>query len=553
MEHPIDHSRPLRVVIIGAGISGLVSSIRLTQRLPNVTIQIYEKNADIGGTWYENRYPGCACDIPAHVYQATFEPNHNWSEFYASAKEIHQYWKAVAAKYECEHHIKLCHEVVGATWDESRAKWEVKVRNTESDEIFSDSGDILLSCTGPLNAWMWPDIPGIHEFKGKLLHSASWDESFDWENKSIAIIGNGSSGIQLVPAMLPRSARIDHYIRGKTWIAPPLGSETIAKLGLNEKNKFSFSEEQLAHFQTNPEAYRAFRKDIEREILGIQAVTVLNTPAQQASIPKFTKHMQERLAAKPELASSMIPGFAPACRRLTPGPGYLEALVSPKVNVISEAIGSITENGIITKDGVHREVDAIVCATGFNTTFQPRFPLLGRNGMPLSEKWKKNPNTYLSMMTDQFPNYFVTLGPNGTLVGSLLLLIEKQVDYITACIAKMQRENIRVMTPRKSAVEAFTKFADKYFETTVFRTKCRSWYKGGSEDGRVVALWPGSAPHALKALSQPQWEDFEYEYSDGNETGWLGDGWTQAERTGDFHAWYLDDEHVDVPRLKGSV
>jgi cation diffusion facilitator CzcD-associated flavoprotein CzcO len=169
-------------------------------------------------------------------------------------------------------------------------------------------------------------------------------------------------------------------------------------------------------------------------------------------------------------------------------------LTDDKVDVIKTEISKIDAEGILTTDGKHRPVDVIVCATGFDTTYSPRFPITGRNGVSLVDKWKEAPDTYISLATDQFPNYFICLGPNAALGhGSLLLLIEKEIDYMTECVAKMQRDNIRWMSPRREAVDRFTKHCEQYFTRTVFSTKCRSWYKGGREDGRVTAVWPGES------------------------------------------------------------
>lgn len=206
----------------------------------------------------------------------------------------------------------------------------------------------------------------------------------------------------------------------------------------------------------------------------------------------FVENMKRRLANKPELIEDLIPAFPPACRRLTPGPGYLEALTDEKVDIIKSDIIKIDEKGIVTADGQHRAVDAIVCATGFDTTCTPRFAIRGRDGVLLSERWKETPETYIAVATDGFPNYFISLGPNAALgEGNLLLLIEKELDYFTMCVEKMQRDNIRAMAPRKEAVLKFRRYCDEYFKGTVFGGKCRSWYKGGTEDGRIVALWPG--------------------------------------------------------------
>ncbi|EXJ96239.1 hypothetical protein A1O1_01365 [Capronia coronata CBS 617.96] len=543
----VDAPRPLRAVVIGAGISGILASIRLPQRVPGLSLQIYEKNPDVGGTWFENRYPGCACDIPAHTYQATFEPNHEWSQFYASAQEIHRYWKKVVAKYNCMRHIKLNHKIASAAWNEAGGKWEVQVQNLETGETFTDVCDVLVSATGALNDWKWPQIPGLRDFKGKLLHSAKWDETFDWTGKRLAVIGNGSSGIQIVPAVLAKSTHIDHYIRGRTWLAPTFAREKVDQMGKGLDN-FSFSAEDISRFKTDPDFYEKFRKDIELELQSVHAVTIKGSPEQLGAVEIFTENMKRRLAGKPLLADTLLPSFPPVCRRLTPGPGYLEALTDPKVDVITNGIREVVSDGIITTDGEHRPVDAIICATGFDTTFCPRFPITGKGGVDLADKWKQVPSTYLSLATDEFPNYFISLGPNSALgTGNLLLLIEKAIDYITLCLAKMQRDNIRSMAPRPDAVKGFVEYCDAYFQTTVFSLDCRSWYKGGTSDGRVSALWPGSSLHAMRVLTHPRWEDFVYEYVNDNPCGWLGNGWTLEEKEKRVRVDYLNKDQIDFP------
>lgn len=234
--------------------------------------------------------------------------------------------------------------------------------------------------------------------------------------------------------------------------------------------------------------------DIELELQSNHGVTIRGTPEQLGAREDFLQNMKRRLARKPELLDELLPSFPPVCRRLTPGPGYLEALTDDKVDVITSEIVKVDETGIITADGTHRPIDVLVCATGFNTTFSPRFPIIGRSGLSLADKWKKIPKTYLSLATDEFPNYFISLGPNAALGdGNLLLLIEREIDYFTECVAKMQRDNIRAMSVRREAVERFTKYCDNYFSRTVFTMKCRSWYKGGTEDGRINAIWPGKS------------------------------------------------------------
>ncbi|KAF9887951.1 hypothetical protein FE257_009473 [Aspergillus nanangensis] len=533
-DRAVDEARPMRVVVIGSGISGILASIRLRQRIQNLDLQVYEKNADIG-------------DIPAHTYQATFEPNKEWSTFYAAAPEIHKYWKHVVDKYGCMKHIKFNHQVCGATWNEKQGKWKLEVQSLDDKSIKQDECDVLISASGALNSWKWPKIPGLHDFKGKLLHSASWDEDYDYSGKRVAVIGNGSSGIQIVPGMLPKVTHIDHYIRGRTWLSPTFARQHVDKRGSDLEN-FSFTPEEIETFKKDHQAYQQFRKDIELELQSVHGATLIGTPEQIGTRDVFLQNMKRRLSRKPELLDELTPSFPPICRRLTPGPGYLEALTDDKVDVITSDIVKVDAEGILTADGTHRPIDVLVCATGFDTSFTPRFPIVGRNGVSLADRWKTTPETYLSVAVDGFPNYFVSLGPNSALgEGNLLLLIEKEQDYFTACVEKMQRDSIRAMSVRTEAVQRFTQHCDQYFAGTVFSLKCSSWYKGGTEDGRVTALWPGSSLHSLKTFANPRWEDFAYEYVNDNPTGWLGDGWTENEKNKVINVDYLNDEEVDFP------
>jgi cation diffusion facilitator CzcD-associated flavoprotein CzcO len=274
----------------------------------------------------------------------------------------------------------------------------------------------------------------------------------------------------------------------------------------------TFTSRDIETFKKDHLAYQRFRKgmpgdtrtwhrtyiqltvktDVELELQSIHGITLTGHSMQLGEQEVFAENMKRRLANKPGLIDELHPSFPPACRRLTPGPGYLEALTDDKVNLITSDIVKVDETGIITADGHHRPVDMLVCATGFDTSYTPRFVIKGREGVTLAERWEQTPETYLSTATDGFPNYFISLGPNAGLgEGNLLLLIERALDYVTECVHKMQRDNIRAMSVRREAVKRFTQYCNAYFAGTVFSSKCRSWYKGGTEDGRVTALWPG--------------------------------------------------------------
>jgi hypothetical protein len=262
----------------------------------------------------------------------------------------------------------------------------------------------------------------------------------------------------------------------------------------------------------------------------------------------FEEHMHTKLAKKPHITIQMIPQFPVACKRLTPGPGYQEALVEDNVDFVHEWIKRFTKTGIETVDGEHREYDAIICATGFDTSFKPRFSLIGLDGVDLEEKYKEEPDSYISLGVDGFPNYFVLGGPNsGVGSGSLTVIFERVCDYTCKAIKKAQMERIKSMTPSPAAVKDFMEYLDAYFLRTVFGQKCKSWYKNGKEEGRVVGLWPWSSLHAARTFEQPRWEDYEYVYLEDrrNRFGYLGDGWTEVERHGGDTAFYM--EEIDYP------
>lgn len=271
-------------------------------------------------------------------------------------------------------------------------------------------------------------------------------------------------------------------------------------------------------------------------------------------LESILNNMRTKLAKKPEIYRNLIPSWLPGCRRLTPGPGYLEALVEDNVEFITDSIVKITQEGILTADGKERKVDAIVCATGFDTSHTPRYPTIGKNGISLAEHWKEYPTAYMSLATVNFPNLFIVGGPNSaTGGGSLLIIFESVISYIVKCIQKMQREKLLSMEISPAAEKAWIDYCDAYFPGTVHVSTCRSWYKGGKEDGRVVGLWPGSSNHANRALKHPRWEDWVYRLRDESEglLGWLGDGWTEADRLGGDTSSYLDE--ADIPPVPVAV
>lgn len=352
------------------------------------------------------------------------------------------------------------------------------------------------------------------------------------------MIGAGSSGIQVVPALVNKVKSMDHYVRGKTWIATQ-GSEDILKAGtalrVGDATNFTYNQKEKDNWKQDTEAYIAYRKQLEFRLQGSHEVSYRGSARHNQARASYEQMMRDRLKERPELLDQLLPQFPPLCKRLTPGPGYLEALTAPHVSTISSPIAFIDSTGIMTKDGTRRPVDAIVCATGFQTAPGSGFPIYGRDGINLREKHRTCPKSYLGLCTDNFPNFMQSLGPNtfpGT--GNLIIMIEHTHKYMAKILHRLAYGNVRTIEPKRKQVDNFTNYCDEYFQKTVYTDDCISWYK--SPDGRstgkerVTALWPGSSLHAVHALESVRWEDFNMEYCDGNDFGWFGDGSTKGER-----------------------
>ncbi|KAI0882449.1 FAD/NAD(P)-binding domain-containing protein [Annulohypoxylon maeteangense] len=526
----IDEPRQLRVAVIGAGLSGVLAGILLPAKVPNIKLTIFEKNADVGGTWFENIYPGVRCDVPAHVYQTSFSPNTQWSEQFAQGREIREYWQGLARKYDVYQHLKLSQKVEEISWDEKKSVWNVKVHNLSTGETSSQEFDFVLTAIGRFNAWRLPDYPGINEFKGLLRHASNWDPTFDPTGKSVAIIGNGASGIQLTANLQKRVKHLDHYARNKTWVTASFaGDETsITPIPISASLRDSFAD---------PAEYVKFRKELESKYWRGFSSWLKGSELNQKSREEYTELIRKRLAKKPELFENIIPDFSPHCRRLTPGPNYFEAITEDNVEYIQTRIKAFTATGIETVDGKHRAVDAVFCATGANVDLVPPFSIWA-NGKDLSQLWKRDgefgfPYSYLGVATPGFPNLGFVHGPHGSgRSGTVPHSVEVQVTFFAKLLRKVAREGIRTVQPARKAADDFVAYSDAFFETTVLSENCSSWYNSGRPGSRIHGLWPGSAAQVTIVLRDPRWEDWEYEYlsESGNRLAWyFGNGRTRRE------------------------
>ncbi|KAL4957625.1 hypothetical protein BDW69DRAFT_200462 [Aspergillus filifer] len=528
--------RKLRVVCIGAGFSGLITAYKLKHERPLdfVDFTIYEKNREVGGTWFENVYPGVGC------YIFPFAPNPNWSQCYAKGPEIQQYILDTTEKFGLREKIQFNSKVTSAIWNEDEGKWDLTVQRDGDGEVIRDSADVLLNGGGILNNWSMPNIEGLESFEGRVLHTAKWDTTYDTTNKRIAVIGNGSSALQVVPAMQPTAARITNYIRHPTWVSTNLaGDITKDHMGTN----FSYTNEEKKLFADDPAAFLEYRKYVERSVNSVYQLMISGSPENDFLYNLVNKVMRDRLSKNPHLIEKLIPDYELGCRRLSPGDGYLEAMQAENASFIFDPIARITPKGILTSAG-EEEYDLIVCATGFNTSFIPPFQLIGRDGRKLSKEWKDVPKAYFSMCAAGFPNYFVFSGPNAAIGhGSVPAMLGWSADYMLDWVEKIGREDIKSIVVKDSIVDVFNRYAAENLKRNVWSKGCTAWYSKKNKPGEsntVTAMYPGSALHYKEYIKTIRGEHFDIRYNTTNPFRFLGNGELFMERNGGDLAYYLE-------------
>jgi cation diffusion facilitator CzcD-associated flavoprotein CzcO len=534
-ETPKGTRRKLKVAFMGMGASGINFAHHVMKEMKDVTLVVYEKNDDVGGTWLENRYPGCACDIPSVCYQFNWQRKPDWSQYYSGAKEIFDYFRWVAESNDLLKYVQFKHTVVGAEWQEADGKWKVKVmKDNNPDDTFYDYADFFINGGGVLNKWRWPQIKGLHDFKGKLLHSARWNEGVDVQGKKVLVIGVGSSGVQIIPKIVDKVNQLFVVARSSIWITAGFAPHYAGPKGEN----FDYSEETKQRFRDNPIFYLSYCKAIESE-LSVRFKFLINGSEDSIAAKKYaTKEMTRKLAKKPELAARLIPdGFNVGCRRPTPGNGFLEALTEEKTNVLFDVIQEVTPTGFIDAEGKAHDVNIIICATGFDTSFRPSFPVVC-NGFNLQDEYEKRVVGYLGLSAPEVPNYFLFIGPYGPLGhGSTIPMIEAYTNYVIQVMQKVQVEDIKKIKVNRKVAEDFTRHSDLYLERTAWSGPCSSWFKNGITQARPLC-WPGSRVHYMEMLQKPRFEDFDITYMTENRWNFLGNGFDIREFDGRDLTWY---------------
>jgi len=461
----------LKIGIVGAGFAGLCAAIRLRQA-GFEEVEIFERAADIGGTWRDNTYPGCACDIPSNLYSFSFEPNPEWTRMYPPQGEIHAYLRRVVEKYGLAPCLRFGRELAEARYDEAAAAWDLRFRDGGVERF-----DVFIGATGPLSKPALPKLAGMDSFRGTTFHSARWRHDVDLRGKRVAVIGTGASAIQLVPKIAPQVAQLHVFQRTPPWVLP------------HRDRPFGPRERRL--YRALPFAQRLLRWAIYlRQELLIFGFT--GGERVQKRFRRFASWLLERQVADAELRRRLTPDYAPGCKRLLITNDWYPALQRSNVELITEAVARLEGGRVVAASGAAREVDVAIFATGFAATeFVAPMKIYGRGGAELGAAWKDGAATHLGISVAGFPNAYLVVGPNtGLGHNSLVFMIEAQVNYIVAALRRMRKAGRRTLEVRAEAQARSYAEVQRRMQRTVWASGCRSWYL--SAGGRNDTLWPGS-------------------------------------------------------------
>jgi len=482
--------RPFRVAIVGAGMSGLLAAHRLGQA--GVEHVILEKDDEVGGTWYENTYPGCRVDVPNHFYSYSFAQRADWPQLFSSQPDLLAYFKDFAESHGLRQRIRFGTEVLGAAWDDDGQKWQVTVRDqagAESTETF----DAVVSATGQLNRPKYPDIPGVGTFAGPAFHSARWDHEVDLAGKRVAVIGTGASAAQLIPHVAEEAAELLVLQRTPPWLAPtPTYQDDIppALQWLMRVVPSYARWDRLWQFWRMHEGLLPAAEVDPEWPDQHRSMSMLNEMVRQM----LTAYIEEQFT-DPELREKMVPPYPPLAKRIVRDDGsWARALQQEHVSVVTDEIEEITEKGIRTADGVEHVVDVIVYGTGFTASeFLTPMKIQGVGGVDLHERWAGDARAYLGLVVPEFPNLFLLYGPNTNIVinGSIIYFSECEVHYVLEALHMLLAGGHRSMDCRPEVHDAYNERIDAANRKMVWgAAEVNSWYR--NTKGRVAQNWPFS-------------------------------------------------------------
>ena len=457
-----------QVAIIGSGFGGLGAAIRLKQAGLEDFV-VLERAGDVGGTWRDNSYPGCACDVQSHLYSFSFAPNPDWTRSFSPQAEIWAYLKRCAHDFGVLPHVRFHHGVRAAAWDEAAQLW--RIETTQG----SYTAAVLVVAAGALSEPALPHLPGLDAVEGRVFHSARWAHDYDLTGRRVAVIGTGASAIQFVPEIQPQVARLHLFQRTPPWIMP--------------RRDRALSRYERRLFRRYPAAQRAVRSLIYlfRELF----LPGFRHPRLARLIEHAARRHLARSVPDPKLRALLTPDYRIGCKRILISNEYLPALMRSNVEIVTASVVEVRAHSIVSADGVERPVDAIIFGTGFQVTDPPLAKhIRGRHGQTLSETWAGSPQAHLGVTVAGFPNLFLLMGPNtGLGHTSVLYMIEAQLEHLLAALRHMRRHGVRALEPRPEAQAAYVADVQQRMSGTVWVAGgCASWYLDAR--GRNSTLWP---------------------------------------------------------------
>ncbi|MFE7775696.1 flavin-containing monooxygenase [Streptomyces sp. NPDC057445] len=483
------HHEHVRVAVIGSGFGGLGAAVRL--RREGITDFVVLERADsVGGTWRDNSYPGCACDVPSHLYSFSFAPNPDWPRTFSGQEHIRAYLEHVTDTFRLRPHIRFNHEVTMMRWDGDELRWEIE---TSGGTL---TADVVVSATGPLSDPKIPGIPGLDGFPGKVFHSARWDHDYDLRGKRVAMIGTGASAIQIVPAIQPEAGKLTLFQRTPPWVMPRIDRRISGiERWLHRQLPFTGSA----------------RRGLLWGIRELQVSAFTKRPNELGLIEAFARANMAKAVKDPALRAKLTPSYRIGCKRILLSSEYYPALARPNVDVVASGLVEVRGSTLVAADGTETEADVIIFGTGFHVTDMPIAErVVGAEGITLAEAWKGGMEALRGATAAGFPNWMTIIGPNtGLGNSSMILMIESQLNYMADYMRQLGVLGGRVaLGARPSAVGAWNRRVQERMKRTVWNTGgCTSWYLDAS--GRNTTIWPGTTGEFRRRTREVDLAEYE--------------------------------------------
>ncbi|MFF4032205.1 flavin-containing monooxygenase [Streptomyces sviceus] len=479
----------VRVAVVGSGFGGLGAAVRL--RREGVTDFVVLERADsVGGTWRDNSYPGCACDVPSHLYSFSFAPHPDWPRTFSGQEHIRAYLEHVTDVFRLRPHIRLNSEVKRMTWDGEKLRWDIE---TAGGRL---SADLVVSATGPLSDPKIPDIPGLDSFPGKVFHSARWDHGYDLRGKRVAMVGTGASAIQIVPAIQPLARNVTLFQRTPPWVMPRM-------------DRAISGAERWLHRRLPLTAQ--VRRGLLWGIRELQVQAFTKRPGELGAVEQLAKRNMARAIKDPALRAKLTPDYRIGCKRILLSSTYYPALAQPNVDVVASGLSRVEGSTLVAADGTEAQVDAIVFGTGFHVTDMPIADrVVGADGRTLAEAWKGGMEALRGASAAGFPNWMSVIGPNtGLGNSSMILMIESQLNYLADFVRQLDVLGGRAaLDARPAAVAAWNHRVQERMKRTVWNTGgCTSWYLDAN--GRNSTIWPGTTTEFRRATRRVDLAEYE--------------------------------------------